>query len=205
MRQLNALRPWYRVDKAGPADGLRVRWQHHLQALLDHFGLVAGVLLLSCAMLWAAGEHGRQKAELRLAETNRHIAAFQGPPVGDAWRHLSGVWHDQQARQTALLGRIRQLSGTPLQEALGNYRAFVIDTVAEYGLAADIDIVVRFYRRLASCIRIGSCDAALAAGRFGSAAWSFRNQHYYYLQDAYRVDEIDRVIGVIAPRTDALS
>ncbi len=33
----------------------------------------------------------------------------------------------------------------------------------------------------------------------GGAAGSFRNQHPPYLQDAYRVDEIDRVIELIAP------
>ena len=76
----------------------------------------------------------------------------------------------------------------------------MIDTVVEHGLAPDIDTVIRFYRRLAACIRIGSCDARLAAGLFGSAAWSFRNQHYYWLLEEYEVDEIDRVIDVIAPR-----
>jgi len=169
--------------------------------LLDHFGVVAGVLLLFCAMLWAAGEHARQQATLRLAETNRHIAAFHAPPVGDAWHHLTGVWHAERDRQSTLLRRMAPLSGAPLQAELSNYRAFVIDTVEEHKLAPDIATVVQFYRRLATCVRAGSCDATLAAGRFGSAAWSFRNQHYYYLQEEYQVDEIDRVIDAIAPRT----
>jgi hypothetical protein len=60
--------------------------------------------------------------------------------------------------------------------------------------------VIRFYRRLAACVRIGSCDATLAAAMFGSAAWSFRNQHYYFLEEEYQVDEIDAVIEMIAPR-----
>jgi hypothetical protein len=193
---MNILRPWWRAHKARPEESLRRRWQ---QALLDHFGLVAGLLLLVCALLWAVGEYSRHKASLRMAETSRHIAAFEGPPVADAWQHLSDVWHAQQARQSVLLRRIAALSGARLQAELGNYRAFVIDTVVEHGLAQDIDTVIRFYRHLASCVRIGSCDASLAAGRFGSAAWSFRNQHYYYLQEQYEVDEIDRVINLIAP------
>jgi hypothetical protein len=202
MRQpnMNLLRPWWRPLKVGSGGGRRARSQLCRQVLLDHFGLVAGLLLLICAMLWAAGEHSRQKAGLRAAETNRHIAAFQGAPVADAWRRLSAVWHAQQPRQEVLLARIAMLSGAPLQAELRNYRAFVIDTVAERGLAPDIDTVIRFYRRLAACIRIGSCDAGLAAGLFGSAAWSFRNQHYYFLQDEYEVEEIDHVIEVIAPR-----
>jgi hypothetical protein len=197
---LNILRPWWRPHKARPEDAFHRRWQRHRQVLLDHFGLVAGLLLLACAMLWAIGEHSRHKADLRVAETNRHIAAFHDAPVADAWQRVAGVWHAQQPRQRTLLRRIAPLFGAPLQAELSNYRAFVIDTVVEHGLARDIDTVIRFYRRLAACVGIGSCDARIAAGRFGSAAWSFRNQHYYYLQDEYQIEEIDHVIDMIAPR-----
>jgi hypothetical protein len=199
MRQpnLNILRPWWRP--AGAQGGAR-GWRQGRKALLDHFGLVAALLLLACAVLWAAGEYGRHKATLRAAETGRHIAAFQSAPVGDAWQRLAATWQARQASQSALLRRIAPLSGAALQAELRNYRAFVIDTVIEAGLARDIDTVIGFYRRLASCIRIGSCDAGSAAGLFGSAAWSFRNQHYYWLLEEYEVDEIDGVLDVIAPR-----
>jgi hypothetical protein len=202
MRQpnLNILRPWWRPEGARREGGFGSRWQHRGQVLLDHFGLVAGLLLLACALLWAAGEHSRHVAGLRVAETNRHIAAFHGAPVGAAWQRVADAWQAKQAPQRALLRRIALLSGAPLQAELRNYRAFVIDTVVEHRLAQDIDTVIRFYRRLAACVRIGSCDARLAAGLFGSAAWSFRNQHYYWLLDEYEVDEIDSVIDVIAPR-----
>jgi hypothetical protein len=202
MRQpnLNILRPWWRPDGADREGGFRRGWQHWRQVLLDHFGLVAGLLLLVCALLWSVGEHSRHVAELRMAETNRHVAAFHGAPVGDAWQRVADTWQAKQAPQSALLRRLVPLSGAPLQAELRNYRAFVIDTVVEHRLARDIDTVIRFYRRLAACIRIGSCDARLAAGLFGSAAWSFRNQHYYWLLEEYEVDEIDGVIDVIAPR-----
>jgi hypothetical protein len=201
MRQpnLNILRPWWRPDRAR-GGGLRRRWQHGRQTLLDHFGLVAALLLMVCAVLWAAGEYSRHKAALRAAETGRHIAAFHGGPVGDAWQRLAEAWQAKQARQSALLRRIAPLSGAHLQSELRNYRAFVIGTVVEDRLAPDVDTVIGFYRRLASCIRIGSCDASLAAGLFGSAAWSFRNQHYYWLLEEYDVSEIDGVLDVIAPR-----
>lgn len=201
MRQpnLNILRPWWRPEGARREGGFASRWQHRRQVLLNHFGLVAGLLLLVCALLWAAVEHSRHVAELRVAETNRHIAAFHDAPVGQAWQRVADAWQARQAPQSALLGRIAPLAGAPLQAELRNYRAFVIDTVVEHGLAQDIDTVIWFYRRLAACVRIGSCDARLAAGLFGSAAWSFRNQHYYWLLEEYEVDEIDRVIEVIAP------
>ena len=202
MRQpnLNVLRPWWRADRRRRQGGLPGRWQYCRQTLLDHFGLVAGLLLLACALLWAVGEHGRHVAALRVAETSRHIAAFHGAPVGDAWRRVADAWQAKQAAESTLLRRIASLAGAPLQAELRNYRAFVIDTVVEHRLARDIDTVIRFYRRLAACVRIGSCDARLAAGRFGSAAWSFRDQHYYWLVEEYDVDEIDGVIDVIAPR-----
>jgi len=202
MRQpnLNILRPWWRPEGAHREGGFGDRWQHRRQVLLDHFGPVAGLLLLACALLWAVGEHGRHVAGLRLAETNRHIAAFHEAPVGEARQRVADAWQARQAAQSALLRRIGPLSGAALQAELRNYRAFVIDTVVERNLAPDIDAVIRFYRRLAACVRIGSCDARLAAGRFGSAAWSFRNQHYYWLLEEYEVGEIDAVIDVIAPR-----
>ena len=201
MRHLNILRPWWRPHNGASRGGFADRWRDHQQVLLDHFGVVAAILLLFCAMIWAAGEHALQQAEVRLAETTRHIAAFQAAPVGDAWRHLTGVWDAQRERQSTLLRRMAPLSGERLQAELRNYRAFVIDTVEEHELASDIDTVVQFYQRLATCVRAGRCDATLAAGRFGGAAWSFRNQHYYYLQEEYQTEEIDRAIDAIAPRT----
>jgi len=207
MRQpnLNILRPWWRPEGACREGGFGSRWQHRGQVLLDHFGLVAGLLLLACALLWAVVEHSRHVAELRGAETNRHIAAFHEAPVGEAWQRVADAWQPRQASQRALLRRIASLSGPALHAELRNYREFVIDTVVENRLAPDIDTVIRFYRRLATCVRIGSCDARLAAGRFGSAAWSFRDQHYYWLLDEYAIDEIDAVIDVIAPRPPGMA
>ena len=114
MRQpnLNILRPWWRSEGACREGGFGSRWQHRRQVLLDHFGLVAGLLLLVCALLWAAVEHSRHVAELRVAETNRHIAAFHEPPrrptPGSAWpmRGRPG-----RPRQRALLRRIASALG----------------------------------------------------------------------------------------------
>ena len=102
MRQpnLNILAPWWRSEGACREGGFGSRWQHRRQVLLDHFGLVAGLLLLVCALLWAAVEHSRHVAELRVAETNRHIAAFHEPPVGEAWQRVADAWQARQAAQT---------------------------------------------------------------------------------------------------------
>jgi hypothetical protein len=199
MRHLNIVRPSWRLPRVGPGVDLRARWRHHRDRLVENFGLVAGVLLLSCATLWAAGEYAREKSELRTAETHRYIAEFRAAPVADAWRRLTQAWHAEQARQDALLQRIALHSGAGLEIELRHYRAFVIDTVTERRLARDVDTMLQFYRRLALCIRFGACDPALAAGHFGTAARSFRNQHYYHLQEEYQVDEVDRTIEAIAP------
>jgi len=200
MRALNVLRPWWRAHHTPSGGGSRERWQRNRQLVLDHFGVIAGVLLLFCAVIWAAGEHARQRSELRAAETERHITAFHSTPVGDAWRQLTGVWQAERARQSVLLDRIAPLSGPELQAALRNYRAFVIDTVEENELEDEIDTVVQFYARLATCVRTGNCDSERAGLLFGGAAWSFRNQHYYYLLQDARVGEVDRIINAIAPR-----
>lgn len=196
---LNILRPAWR-PKAPPLAGLHDRWRSARKLLLDHFGVVAGLLLVASAILWAAGEHSRHMAVLRAAETSRLVAEFRSAPVADAWQRLVAAWTAQQPRQTALLRRIAALSGPPLHAELGHYRAFVLDTVAEQRLAPEIATVIGFQQRLAACVRIGACDAGVTAGLFGSAAWSFRNQHYYYLLEEYDVDEIDQVIDTVAPR-----
>ena len=203
MASMNTL-PRYPLRQAAPQGDFRGGMPRLGRALLENFGVVAGVLILASAVLWAAGEHSRHQVELRQAELNRQLTSFKSAPVADAWQRIAAAWDAQRPRQDALLGRMAALSDASRQAELRNYRAFVLDVVEEQGLARDIDTVLRFYGRLATCVRFGSCDAGAAAGTFGSEAWSFRDQHYYYLQDEYRIDEIDRLIHTIAPRAGAL-
>lgn len=203
MASMNTL-PTYPLRQAGPQGDFRGGVPRLARTLLENFGVVAGVLILASAVLWAAGEHSRHQADLRRAELNRHLTAFKSAPVADAWQRIAAAWEAQRPRQAALLGRMATLSDASRQAELRNYRAFVLEVVDEHDLARDIDTVLGFYGRVATCVQFGSCDAGAAAGAFGSEAWSFRDQHYYYLQDEYRVDEIDRVIDTIAPRAGAL-
>jgi hypothetical protein len=176
------------------------RWQ---ALALAQLGPIVGILILVCGVLWATAEYAAFKSELRVAETNRHLAEFRQPPVADAWRRLSAAWEAEGDRQDALLRRLSGLSGTELGRGLRDYRWFVTSTIADRHLEQDIDTVLRFYRRLALCIRIGSCDPAAAAAQLGDTPWRFRNQHYFYLEAEYAGEDIESDLELISPRPQA--
>ena len=164
----------------------------------DLAGILFGIGLL-VAGAWAVSEYSHQKQRLRQAELSRHIAEFGNSPVIDAWQRLSRVWQTELARQKELLERVGRQSerrGGTLQA----YQRFVLETVDEYELEPDIDIVLRFFHRLALCIRVGSCERGAAADYFGGMVWHFRNQHYYYFAFERPGTAIDRYAELIAPR-----
>ena len=177
------------------------RWQARALAQL---GPVVGILILACAALWAVAEYAAFKAELRVAETNRYLAQFHEPPVADAWRRLSTTWQAEGDRQDALLQRLAGLSGAELSTGLRDYRWFVMATIADHRLERDIDTVLQFYRRLALCIRIGSCDQSAAAAQLGDTPWRFRNQHYFHLESEYAGENIEAELELISPRPRAV-
>lgn len=176
------------------------RWQARALAQL---GPLVGVLILACAGLWAVAEYVAFKAELRVAETNRYLAQFHEPPVADAWRRLSTTWQAEGNRQDVLLERLAGLSGAELSTGVRDYRWFVMATIADHRLERDIDTILQFYRRLALCIRIGSCDQAVAAAQLGDGIWRFRNQHYFHLESEYVGENIDADLELISPRPQA--
>jgi len=177
-----------------------IGWPRHGAAALAHLWPVFGVLLLLCALLWGVGEYAAYKGDLRRAETGRYLAQFREPPVADAWQHLNAVWQAEEPRQNVLLRRMARLSGAPLTDALRNHRHFVLETVEEHGLAADIEIVHGFFSRLGVCIHIGNCDPVVARAQLGPAVWRFRNQLYDYFALEGVTAEVDRVVSTIAPQ-----
>lgn len=178
---------------------LRHRWR---ERVLSRFGTLAAFLLLLCGGLWAHGEYVRHKSTLQEAETRRHIEQFAEGPVADAWQRLSAAWQAELDRQNALLARIASASAGERAAAVRDYRAFVLETVAAHGLEADIDTVLRFFNRLALCIRMQSCDRSVAAAWFGDLPWRFRNQHFFYLQEAYPGEDVVTSIRTVSPRPE---
>jgi hypothetical protein len=77
---------------------------------------------------------------------------------------------------------------------------FVLETIEEYGLQDEIEVVHQFLRRLAICVRMGSCDANVAAAQLGPALWTFRDQHRYYFEFEYSGVDLDPDVEAIAPR-----
>ena len=185
-----------------PAVGslIRLGWRRCRELGVAQLGSVFGVLLVLCGALWALGEYTSYKAQLRAAETGRYVSAFAAGPVADAWHRLSLAWQTEQERQDVLLARLALSPTVAEAELLQNYRLFVLETIADHRLAEDVETVSLFYRRLALCIRTGSCERSFVLGRLGEQGWRFRNQHYYYLEESEAIDAIDRDLVSIVPR-----
>jgi hypothetical protein len=169
-------------------------------ALLPLLSALVGVLALLCAGLWTASEYAGHRAELRLAETTRYLDEFRSKPVAEAWARLRAAWRTEQGRQEALLARISSLAGRARARAVHEYQMFVLETIEEHGLQDEIEVVRQFLRRLAICVRVGSCDAAVAAAQLGPALWAFGDQHRYYFEFEYSGVLLDPDLETIAPR-----
>jgi hypothetical protein len=169
-------------------------------ALLPLLSALVGVLALLCAGLWTAGEYAGHRAELRLAETTRYLDEYRSGPVAEAWARLRAAWRTEQGRQDALLARISSLAGRARARAVHEHQIFVLETIEEHGLQDEIEVVRQFLRRLSICVRIGSCDAAVAAAQLGPALWTFGDQHRYYFEFEYSGVLLDPDLETIAPR-----
>jgi hypothetical protein len=178
-------------------------WRRWRALLLSQAPLVVGVLALLCGGLWTIGEWADHRAQLRLAETNRFLDPVRSGPVADAWEQLRAAWRAEQARQDALLARIPSLAGRERARTLQDHQMFVLETIEEYRLQDDIEVVYQFLIRLAICVRMGSCDAAVAAAQLGPALWTFRDQHRHYFDFEYSGLDLDGYVETIAPRPAA--
>lgn len=172
-------------------------WRGERAAALGELGPLLLLVLLIGASWWAIGEHARYKGELRFAETRRYLVEFTEPPVGPAWHRLSHAWQAELPRQEDLLAQVRAATGGGLHAPLHAYRNFVLATVESYALAPDVQAVLQYFRRLALCVRMGSCDAEVVAAAFGDLPWRFRNQHYLYLRETYPEENLDRIFRLI--------
>jgi hypothetical protein len=174
--------------------------RQHRALLLPEIILLFGVLALLCGALWAMGAYAERRAEVRLAETNRFLEQFRSGPVADAWGRLRTAWRVEQGRQAALLARMPSLGGTERVRTLHDHQMFVLETIEEYGLQHDIEVVRQFLIRLATCVRVGSCDRDAAAAQLGPALWAFRDQHRRYFDFEFSGIDLDRHLATIAPR-----
>ena len=196
MLQTLIWRTFRAAPTAAPGDSRRGRGT----LLLPLLSALVGVLALLCAALWTAGEYAEHRAELRLAETNRFLDQFRSGPVAEAWARLRTAWRTEQGRQDALLARISSLAGRARARAVHEHQLFVLETIEEYGLPDEIEVVRQFLRRLAICVRMGSCDADVAAAQLGPALETFRDQHRYYFEFEYSGIVLDPDVATIAPR-----
>lgn len=180
--------------KVGPAPWSR----GHRTVPLPLLALVIGALVLLCGGLLAVGEYTHHRAELRRAETNRLLDQFRSGPVAASWARLGAAWQAEGARQDALLAAAQ--NGTALARIQRDHQLFVLETIEEYGLAPEIEVVRQFVIRLATCVRVGSCDRNVVAAQLGPKLWAFRDQHRHYFQFEYSGVELDAHLATIAPR-----
>jgi hypothetical protein len=190
---------WRQVRIGPPQVAPATWWRRHRGVVLPQIGLVFGVLLLLCGALWAVGEYADHQAEVRVAETNRFLDEFASGPVGAAWQRLRAVWQVERARQDALLARIPSLAGSELQRTLRDHQQFVLETIEEYQLYRDIEVVHLYFKRLATCVRVGVCDRHVAAAQLGPALRGFRDQHRHYFDFEHSGIDLDRVLETIVP------
>jgi hypothetical protein len=191
----------WRTGRVAPQKVAPDAWWRRRRALsLPQIGALVGGLALLCGGLWTVGEYADHRAELRLAETSRLLDQFRSGPVAEAWGRLRTAWQAEQDRQDALLARIPSLAGRDLARTLHDHQMFVLETIEEYRLQDEIEVVHQFLIRLAICVRMGSCDADVAAAQLGPALWTFRDQHRRYFEFEHSGVDLDRHLEVIAPR-----
>jgi hypothetical protein len=175
-------------------------WRRHRAVLLPQITLVLGVLALVCGALVAVDQYAHKRAELRVAETNRFLDEFRSDHVGDAAARVGAAWQAEAARQDLLLARLASAAGNDLAGQRRNHQLFVLETIEEYGLQPDIEVVRQFVIRLATCVRAGLCDRDVAAAQLGPTLWAFRDQHWHYFRFEYSGVDLDRYLEAIVPR-----
>lgn len=191
---------WRNVQARPPKVGPAAWWQRHRVVLAPQLILVLGVLALLGGAFLAIDQYSRQRAEVRLAETNRFLEEFRSGRVGAAAARVRAAWQAEAARQEFLLARLARTAGTDAARRRREHQEFVLETIEEYGLAPDIEVVRRFVATLAACVRVDSCDRDTTAAQLGPALRAFRDQHWYYFQFEYSGIDLDRHLETIAPR-----
>jgi hypothetical protein len=182
--------------KSGPA----AWWRRRRVLLLPQIILLAGVIALAGGGLLAVWQYARHSAELRSAETNRLLGEVRSGPVAAAWERLAAAWRAEGARSEALLARLASPDQREVARVRRDHRMLVLETVEQYHLQPDIEVVRRFVVRLATCVRIGACDRDAVAARLGPALWAFHDQHRQYFLFEYSGMNLVPYLETIAPR-----
>jgi hypothetical protein len=194
---------WRSVQVARPKIGPVLWWQRRRAILLPQVVLVLGVLALVGGALLAVGQYTRQRADLRIAETHRVLDQFRSGPVAEAWGRVDSAWRAEGARQEALLAQLASSNGSDRLRVQRDHALFVLETIEEYHLQPDIEVLRQFAIRVATCVRVGSCDRHTVAAQVGPALWAFHDQHRQYFQFEYSGMDLEPYLETIAPRRHA--
>lgn len=190
------------LQVARPETGAAVSWWRRRAVLLPQIILVLGVLALVGGAFLAVGLYSRHSAELRLAETHRFLDQLRAGPVAAAWARVNAAWRTEAARQEALLAQLAAVRGPERLRVWRDHTLFVLETIEEYRLQRDIEVVRRFAIRIATCVRAGSCDRDTVAAQVGSRLWRFHLQHREYFRFEYSGIDLEPYLETIAPGRD---
>jgi hypothetical protein len=156
------------------------------------------ILLASALGLFAATHYAERRSAIRAVETERYLEQFEQGPVAQAWQRLGQSSQAARADADTLADRSPGSSGSALR-----VRTAVLEVALATDVAADVDVVVQYFKRLALCVRMGSCDPAMTAARLGDRLWRFRDRYHWILQEAYLNEPFERYFAAVAPRTGA--
>jgi hypothetical protein len=165
------------VFAPGGARQRRDRKPRGAAVLLD-LAPVLAILVVFALGLLAVASYGERRAAIRIAETERYLEQFEHGPVAEAWQRLR-----KRPRVELASEPLPALPGDP---------------------ATDIDTVLQYFKRLALCVRMGSCDAALTSARLGDLPWRFRERYYHVLTEAYPDEAFDRYLAAVSPPSNVM-
>jgi hypothetical protein len=194
---------WRGMQVALPNLGPAIRRQRRRSVWMPPIILLFGLLALIGGLLWTIGEYSHHRAGLQVAETSRLLEQFRSGAVASARARIGAAWQAEGARAATLPTRLAAAEGVGPARVRRDHRRFVLETIEEYGLEPDIEILCQFIVRLSTCVRAGSCDPDVVAAQLGRALWAFRDQHQPYLE-ASGID-LDPHLAAIVARPAATS
>jgi hypothetical protein len=162
-----------------PGDARRRRYPNlGAVAMMLDLAPVLAILLVSALGFWALTAYAEHRASIRTAETERYLEQFEHGPVADAWQRLRQDW----------------------QAETGPRRPVSISS----DLASDVDIVLQYFRRLALCMRMGSCDPALTSSQLGDLPRRFRERYDHILPEADLGGTFDQPLAAASPHSNGM-
>ena len=154
-------------------------WSDLISAWVTTLGLIGG----GCFGLVEYASKNRSE-EIKTALT--FLDRYDQAPYLEAHEHVFDVWYS-----TAFIDRLQVEAG---KGSNGDVRAFLLRSVEEGKLEADINRLIEFYDGLSACTCGGACDADTVMRLFRQHAADLNGNAFPYIAEQ-RKRSRDRLIG----------